>query len=82
MVPTLVGGDTVLVHMNQRAPAPAGVFVLHDGMGPVAKRLEHVPPRAPPQVRVISDNAPYTHYECTPDEVSVVARVRRYGREQ
>lgn len=55
MVPTLLKGDTVLVDLARRSPAPPGIFVLHDGMGLVAKRLEHVPNSDPPRVRIISD---------------------------
>ncbi|MGA8989077.1 MAG: S24 family peptidase, partial [Rhodoplanes sp.] len=40
MMPTLHGGDIVLVDLGRRSPTPPGVFVLHDGMGLVAKRLE------------------------------------------
>ena len=81
MMPTLNEGDVILVDMNQRNPIPPGVFVLHDGMGLVAKRLEHVPMSDPPRVRIISDNGRYTPYECTADEVNIVGRVRWYGRE-
>lgn len=81
MQPTLCDGDTILINMNQRNPVPPGVFVLHDGIGLVAKRLEHVPMSDPPQVRIISDNAQYSPYECTADEVNIIGRVRWYGRE-
>ncbi|WP_275934897.1 LexA family transcriptional regulator [Jannaschia seosinensis] len=81
MTPTLNDGDVVLVDMNQRNPIPPGVFVLHDGMGLVAKRLEHMPMSDPPRVRIISDNKQYSPYECTADEVNIVGRVRWYGRE-
>jgi phage repressor protein C with HTH and peptisase S24 domain len=81
MTPTLNDGDVVLVDMNQRNPIPPGVFVLHDGMGLVAKRLEHVPMSDPPRVRIISDNDRYTPYDCTADEVNIIGRVRWYGRE-
>lgn len=81
MTPTLNEGDVVLVDMNQRNPIPPGVFVLHDGMGLVAKRLEHVPMSDPPRVRIISDNHQYSPYECTAEEVNIVGRVRWYGRE-
>lgn len=43
MMPTLHDGDIVLVDLARRAPTPPGIFVLHDGMGLVAKRLEHIP---------------------------------------
>lgn len=81
MIPTLQDGDVVLVDLTQRSPIPPGVFVLHDGMGLVAKRLEHVPMSDPPCVRIISDNPQYSPYDCTADEVNIVGRVRWYGRE-
>lgn len=81
MIPTLKDGDVVLVDMNQRSPVPPGIFVLHDGMGLVAKRLEYVPVSEPPRVRIISDNQQYSPYECTAEEVNIVGRVRWYGRE-
>ena len=63
-----------------RRSAPR-IFVLHDGMGLVAKRLEHVPFSDPPRVRIISDNDRYTPHECTADEINIIGRVRWYGRE-
>jgi hypothetical protein len=45
-----------LVDLGRRSPTPPGIFVLDDGMGLVAKRLEHIPSSDPPRVRIISDN--------------------------
>jgi hypothetical protein len=45
----------VLVDLGRRSPTPPGIFVLHDGMGLVAKRLEYIPNSDPPRVRIISD---------------------------
>jgi phage repressor protein C with HTH and peptisase S24 domain len=62
MMPTLHDGDIVLVDLGRRSPTPPGIFVLHDGMGLVAKRLEHVAKqrsyevRAGEHHRIISDN--------------------------
>ena len=81
MTPTLQDGDVVLVDMNQRSPVPPGIFVLHDGMGLVAKRLEYIPMSDPPRLRIISDNQQYSPYECTAEEVNIIGRVRWYGRE-
>ena len=67
--------------MTQRSPNPPGVFVLHDGMGLVAKRLEFIPMSDPPRVRIISDNQQYSTYDGTADEVNIIGRVRWYGRE-
>ena len=81
MMPTLCEDDVILVDMNQRNPIPPGIFVLHDGMGLVAKRLERVPMSDPPRVRIISDNPRYSPYDCTADEINIIGRVRWYGRE-
>mgnify|MGYP002176238828 CR=1 FL=1 len=67
--------------MNQKSPLPPGIFVLHDAMGLVAKRLEHIPNSDPPAVRVISDNGLYSAYERTADEVTIVGRIRWFARE-
>ncbi|MBW6496662.1 MAG: S24 family peptidase, partial [Burkholderiaceae bacterium] len=74
-------GDTVLVDMALRVPNPPGIFVLHDGMGLVAKRLEHIPMSDPPRVRIISDNPLYTPYEGTADEINIIGRIRWFARE-
>ena len=81
MAPTLLDGDTVLVDMNRRAPNPPGIFVLDDGMGLVAKRLEHVPNSDPPAVRVISDNSFYSPYERSAEEIHIIGRIRWFARE-
>lgn len=81
MTPTLLDGDTVLVDMNQKSPKPPGVFVLNDGMGLVAKRLEYIPMSDPPRIRITSDNPQYSPYECLADEINIIGRVRWCGRE-
>lgn len=63
------------------AENPPGIFVLDDGMGLVAKRLEHIPNSDPPAVRVISDNGFYSPYERTADEIHIVGRIRWFARE-
>ena len=81
MTPTLHDGDIVLVDTARKIPTPPGIFVLHDGMGLVAKRLEHIPQSDPPRVRIISDNSFYQPYECTADEVNIIGRIRWFARE-
>jgi phage repressor protein C with HTH and peptisase S24 domain len=81
MMPTLHDGDIVLVDLGRRAPTPPGIFVLHDGMGLVAKRLEHIPNSDPPRVRIISDNPLYKPYEGSGDEVNIIGRIRWFARE-
>ena len=77
-MPTVLDGDIVLVDLGRSAPTPPGVFVLYDGMGLVAKRLEHIPNSDPPRVRIISDNPPY---EGSGDEVNIIGRIRWFARE-
>ena len=81
MLPTLHHGDIVLVDLARRAPTPPGIFVLHDGMGLVAKRLDHIPNTDPPRVRLISDNPLYSPYEGTAEEVNIIGRIRWFARE-
>ena len=81
MMPTLHDGDVVLVDVGRKSPTPPGIFILHDGMGLVAKRLENIPNNDPPMVRVISDNNFYSPYERTLDEVNIIGKVRWYARE-
>jgi phage repressor protein C with HTH and peptisase S24 domain len=81
MTPTLLDGDTVLVDLARRSPTPPGIFVLHDGMGLVAKRLEHLPNSDPPTVRIVSDNEHYSPYESTAEEVNIIGRIRWFARE-
>ncbi len=80
MMPTLNDGDTILVDMGRKSPYPPGLFVLHDGMGLMAKRIEHIPSSEPPRISVTSDNPNYSPYECLLDEVNIAGRIRWYGR--
>ena len=81
MLPTLKDGDVVLVDLSRTAPTPPGLFVLFDGLGLVAKRLEHVADSEPAAVRVISDNPIYAPYERSAEEVNIVGRIRWFARE-
>lgn len=82
MSPTLLDGDTVLVDMSKRAPTPPGIFVLHDGLGLVAKRLERSLGSGDTiRYRIVSDNERYTPYEVTEDEIQIIGRVRWFSRE-
>ena len=71
-IPTLLDGDIVLVDLGRRSPTPPGIFVLYDGMGLVAKRVEHITNSDPPRVRIISDNPLYKPYEGSGEEVNII----------
>ena len=75
MTPTLMPGDKVIVDLSQRAPSPAGIFVVHDGIALVAKRLEFIEGSDPPRVRILSDNEIYKTYERTVDEIRIAGRI-------
>ncbi|WP_019013949.1 S24 family peptidase [Elioraea tepidiphila] len=75
MEPLLASGDRILVDLSQRVPAPPGIFVIWDGLGVVAKRVEHVPDVDPPTLRLSSVNPAYQSYERSAEEVNVIGRV-------
>ena len=81
MEPTLIDRDTVLVDLTKKTPSPPGIFVLNDGMGLVAKRVEIVPRSDPLRLRIVSDNARYATYDVTVDEANIVGRIRWFCRE-
>jgi len=74
MEPLLSSGDRILIDVSQRVPAPPGIFVIWDGIGLVAKRVEHVPNSEPPKVVIQSLNREYASYERTAEEVRVIGR--------
>lgn len=80
MQPTLQEGDLVLVNTGRRQPSPPGIFILFDGMALVAKRLELTSDGSQPRVRVRSDNPAYETYERPLEAISIVGRVRWFGR--
>ena len=75
MEPLLASGDRILIDVGQRIPVPPGIFVIWDGMGLVAKRIEHAPHSEPPQVIIKSVNPEYDTYERAAAEVHVIGRV-------
>ncbi len=75
MEPLLSTGDRILVDTAQRIPVPPGIFVIWDGMGLVAKRVEHVPNSEPPTIAIRSVNPEYPNYERQAEEVNIVGRV-------
>ena len=75
MEPLLSTGDRILIDTSQRVPVPPGIFVIWDGMGVVAKRVEHVPHSDPPTIVIKSVNPEYQTYERQADEVNIIGRV-------
>jgi hypothetical protein len=75
MEPMLSSGDRIMLDTSQRVPVPPGIFVIWDGMGIVAKRVEHVPNSEPTKVVLRSVNPEYQTYERQADEVNIIGRV-------
>ncbi|MDA0664538.1 MAG: peptidase S24 [Proteobacteria bacterium] len=75
MEPLLSTGDRILLDTSQRVPVPPGIFVVWDGMGLVAKRVEHIPHSEPPKVVIKSVNPDYETYERDAEEVNIIGRV-------
>lgn len=81
MSPTLIQGDMLLVDTSKKHPSPPGIFILFDGAGLVAKRLELIAQHEQPRLRVICDNAHYSTYESTVAETAIIGRVVWFSRE-
>jgi phage repressor protein C with HTH and peptisase S24 domain len=81
MEPALLHNDIILIDTSKKHPSPPGIFILFDGMGLKAQRLEYLPPSGSLHVRVISDNRHYSTYECSISEISIIGRVIWFSRE-
>lgn len=80
MEPTLFSGQRVVVDISDLTPSPPGVFIVWDGIGLVAKRIELLPNSDPLTVRIKSDNSQYDPYERTLDEAYIRGRVVAFWR--
>ena len=74
MEPLLASGDRVLVDTSQRVPAPPGIFVIWDGLGIVAKRIEHIPTAEPSRIVIKLINLVYGDYERPTENVNIIGR--------
>ncbi|MDG1286348.1 MAG: S24 family peptidase [Rickettsiales bacterium] len=81
MEPSLCNGDMILIDITKKNPSPSGIFVLFDGMGLIAKRLEFLPHSTPPSIRILSDNSQYHPYERSLEETDIIGRVVWFARE-
>ena len=79
MEPTLCHNDIVLIDTTKKKPSPPGMFILFDGHGLTAKRLEYV--NDSPVLRIISDNPHYSTYERSLDDTLIIGRIVWFARE-
>jgi hypothetical protein len=80
MDPTLADGDLVMIDTARKQPSPPGIFILDDGVGLVAKRVDAVPNTTPPMLRLSSDNPAHSNYQRHLDEVHIIGQVIWFGR--
>ena len=81
MEPTLHHQDEVLVDISKQTPSPPSIFIIFDGLGLTAKRLEYFTEPSGKRIRIISDNQHYSTYECSISDVTIVGRVVWFSRE-
>jgi hypothetical protein len=60
---------------SQPRPPPPGIFILVDGIGLVAKRIEIIPSTTPLMVRISFENLAYGSYQRRIDEVHITGRM-------
>lgn len=68
-------GDKVVVNLRDVRPTPPGIFIVWDGLGLIAKRIEFIAHSEPATVRIMSNNSEYSTYERTLDEAHIWGRV-------
>jgi phage repressor protein C with HTH and peptisase S24 domain len=81
MHPTLAMGDTLLVDTTRKHPSPAGIFLLFDGIGLVAKRVELIAHTGKAKLRISCDNPHYAPYESLIEDSAIIGRVSWFSRE-
>jgi phage repressor protein C with HTH and peptisase S24 domain len=81
MEPTLCHNDIVLVDTSKKIPTPPGIFVLFDGLGLVAKRIEYVGDPDTMKIRIASDNPQYATYERSIEDTFIIGRIVWFARE-
>jgi phage repressor protein C with HTH and peptisase S24 domain len=79
MEPLLHSGDRILVDTSQRVPVPPGIFVIWDGMGIVAKRVEEIPNSGPAKLVIKSVNSECQTYRRQAEEAQISGRIIQSG---
>lgn len=71
----LAPGDKTLINVADRTPTPPGTFIIHDGLGLVAKRIEFIDHSDPPTIKIMSNNRRYVAYERPLADAHILGRV-------
>ena len=80
MEPLLHSGDGVQVDTSQRVPVPPGIFVIWNGVGILAKRVEDIPHSGPTKLVIKSVNSKSQTYRRQAEEAHITGRIIRSGR--
>lgn len=75
MTPTVQPGQCLMVDIDDRTPAPPGLFAVWDGMSVSIHRLEYIAMSNPPMIRVMRDNQRYSSQEVALSDLRVCGRV-------
>ena len=65
----------VAINCSQTHPSPSGIFILDNGVGLVAKRIEIIPSTTPQVLRISEENLAFSSYKGQIDEVHIIGRV-------
>ena len=63
------------INCSQTHPSPPGIFILDDGVGLVAKRIDIIPSSTPQMLRIYLENSAFSSYQRRIDEVHIIGRV-------
>jgi len=69
-----------MLDCSKTRPSPLGIFILDEGVGIVAKRIEIIPNTNLQMLRIVLENFSYNSYQRRIDEVHIVGRVVLFTR--
>ena len=80
MSPVLERGDEVLLDRRVVRPLEPAVFIIDEGLGPIAKWVEYIPASEPPRYRLRTEDPRFDPYDIGADRITVIGRVAWVGR--
>ena len=63
------------ISCSQTHPSSSGIFILDNGVGLVAKRIEIIPSTTPQMFRISAENLTFSSYQGRIDEAHIIGRV-------
>ena len=63
------------INCSQTHPLPSGIFILDNGVGLVAKRIEIIPSTTPQMLRISVENLAFSSYQERIGEVHIIGLV-------